>query len=154
MIVGNTIVGSRLLLQQILQGWKADAAIAFAPVDTWIEALRVGLDLSCSMEEHSIADALDILEATVAEIEYHSEDLITGQGVANYPYHPHHGVRQALSLMFRIGLGAAFVKSGFISSVEMASSFLSCIAQDHTSLTKHRFQEFSWLSKETSLASR
>jgi hypothetical protein len=30
LIVGNTIAGSRLLLRQILQGWKADAAIAFA----------------------------------------------------------------------------------------------------------------------------
>ena len=40
LIVGNTIVGSRLLLCQILQGWTADAAIAFAPIETWIEALK------------------------------------------------------------------------------------------------------------------
>jgi Uma2 family endonuclease len=96
LIVGNTIVGSRLLLRQILQGWRADAAIVFAPVETWINALRIGFNLSCATEEQNSSDALDILEATVAEIEYHPEDLIAGEGVANYPYHPHHGVRQAL----------------------------------------------------------
>ena len=38
LIVGNTIVGSRLLPQQILQGWKAEAAIALAPL-VWAKRL-------------------------------------------------------------------------------------------------------------------
>lgn len=97
LIVGNTIDGSRLLLRQILQGWKADAAIAFAPVDQWIEALQVGYHLPCSVEGRHTSDALDVLAAAVAEIEYQPEDLIAGEGVANYPYHPHHGIRQYLS---------------------------------------------------------
>ncbi len=100
LIVGNTIVGSRLLLRQILQGWKADAAIAFAPIEKWIEALQVGYHLSCSIAGQDTSDALDILEAAVAEIEYQPEDLIAGEGVANYPYHPHHGTRQYLSTSF------------------------------------------------------
>ena len=97
LIVGNTIVGSRLLLQQILQGWKAEAAISLAPVELWIEALKIGFALSCSTDGHDISGALDILEGAVAEITYLSEDLITGEGIANYPYHPHHGVLQSLS---------------------------------------------------------
>lgn len=97
LIVGNTIDGSRLLLRQILQGWKADAAIAFAPVESRVEALRVGFNLSCLMEGCGIFDTLDHLEAAVAELEYYPEDLIEGEGVTNYPYHPHHGVRQTLS---------------------------------------------------------
>ncbi len=97
LIVGNTLVGSRLLLRQILQGWRADAAIALAPLETWIEALKRGFHLACPTEENEIANTLNLLEASVAELEYQPEDLLTGQGVANYPYHPHHGVRQYLS---------------------------------------------------------
>ncbi|MDJ0704653.1 MAG: Uma2 family endonuclease [Leptolyngbyaceae cyanobacterium MO_188.B28] len=97
LIVGNTIVSSRLLLQQILQGWKAEAAIALAPIELWIEALKIGFALSCSTEGNDISEALDILEGAVAEIAYQPEDLITGKGIANHPYHPHHGVLQSLS---------------------------------------------------------
>jgi len=28
LVVGNSLIGSRLLLRQILQGWRADAAVA------------------------------------------------------------------------------------------------------------------------------
>lgn len=97
LIVGNTIVGSRLLLRQILQSWKADAAIAFAPIKTWIEAIQIGYNLPCSVEGADVSRTLDNLEAAIAEIEYQPEDLIAGEGVSNHPYHPHHGVRQALS---------------------------------------------------------
>ena len=41
LIVGNTLVGSRLLLKQILTGWGARAAIALAPRQQWLEALRL-----------------------------------------------------------------------------------------------------------------
>ena len=46
LIVGNSLTGSRLLLRQILQGWGAEAAIALAPIETWIEALTASYDLS------------------------------------------------------------------------------------------------------------
>jgi hypothetical protein len=77
--------------------FKAAAAIAVAPVETWIRALKMGFHLSCSTAEYSISDVLDILEGMTAEIEYHPENLIAGEGVANYPYHPLHKVRQYLS---------------------------------------------------------
>lgn len=106
LIVGNTIVGSRLLLRQILQGWRADAAIsasrnsegtAFASMEGWIEALRVSYNLPCLEEGQNIFAALDSLESAVAEVEYQPEDLVPGEGAVNYPYDPHHGVRQYLS---------------------------------------------------------
>jgi len=45
LVVGNSLVGSRLLLRQILQGWGAEAAIALAPIETWLSALAVGYEL-------------------------------------------------------------------------------------------------------------
>lgn len=62
LIVGNTIVGSRLLLQQMLQGWRADAAIALAPIETWIESLKRDFDLAWSTEENEIVNTLNLLE--------------------------------------------------------------------------------------------
>jgi hypothetical protein len=73
LIVGNTIVGSRLLLQHILQGWRADAAIALAPIETWIEVLKLRFNVACPIEE--IENTLNVLEAAVAELEYQPEDL-------------------------------------------------------------------------------
>ncbi len=67
LIVGNSIVGSRLLLRQILQGWGAEAAVAIAPVSLWIEALAVNLELNPGELNHEdpprkkvIRDANDI----------------------------------------------------------------------------------------------
>lgn len=34
LVVGNSLVGSRLLLRQILQGWGAGAAIALSHIET------------------------------------------------------------------------------------------------------------------------
>ncbi|MBD2068664.1 Uma2 family endonuclease [Leptolyngbya sp. FACHB-671] len=96
LVVGNTIVGSRLLLRQVLQGWRADAAIALAPMNLWIEALQVGFNLPSSTEGDRFS-VLQDLETACADVEYQPENLIPGEGVANYPYYPHHGVRQYLS---------------------------------------------------------
>lgn len=47
LIVGNSIVGSRLLLRQILQGWGAEAAVAIkSPISLWIKALVANLELN------------------------------------------------------------------------------------------------------------
>ncbi|HEY9697868.1 MAG TPA: hypothetical protein V6D10_11435 [Trichocoleus sp.] len=71
--VGNTIVGSRLLLRRILQGWKADAAIALASTEMWIEALKIGFNLSCSNEESDVSDPPDLMFLTSRRInELHS----------------------------------------------------------------------------------
>ena len=48
LVVGNSLMGSRLLLDHILRGWGADAATAFSSVDSWIEALCAAYSLKVS----------------------------------------------------------------------------------------------------------
>ena len=95
LIVGNTIVGSRLLLRQILQGWGAEAAVALAPISLWIEALAASLELA--RLEIEIDDlhgtALD-LKAIATAKEYQAEDLTGGYGKNNYD---HNSIRDKLS---------------------------------------------------------
>jgi hypothetical protein len=50
-LVGGTLEGSRWLLQEALQGWGLEAAIAFAPVEQWWEALRLAYGVSCQTAE-------------------------------------------------------------------------------------------------------
>lgn len=50
-LVGGTLAGSRWLLQEALLGWGLEAAIAFAPLDRWWEALRQAYTISCQTEE-------------------------------------------------------------------------------------------------------
>ena len=64
LIVGNTIVGSRLLLRQILQGWGADAAVALAPIPLWIEALATNLTESVSTEKDLRSTILNLKTRT------------------------------------------------------------------------------------------
>ena len=61
-----------------------------------------------------------ILERAVAEITYLSEDLITGKGIASYPYHPHHGVLQSLSTgLFAVAenLGGRSLGRDFVTAI-------------------------------------
>lgn len=97
LIVGNSLVGSRLMLRQILQGWKADAAVAFASPEMWVEALKAGFGLSASAQSEDVQAYLEALESAGVDYLYQPEDLIAGQGVANTLFHPHHGVLQSLS---------------------------------------------------------
>lgn len=53
-LVGGTIEGTWWLLKEALLGWGLDAAIAFAPLDLWWEALRQAYGVDC----HSDADWL------------------------------------------------------------------------------------------------
>jgi hypothetical protein len=69
LIVGNSLTGSRLLLRQILQGWRADAAIALAPIETWLQSLAAGYDLTLP-QTGSPLEILDYLEAQVAGVEF------------------------------------------------------------------------------------
>ncbi|NJL40162.1 MAG: Uma2 family endonuclease [Leptolyngbyaceae cyanobacterium RM2_2_4] len=95
LIVGNSLVGSRLLLRQILQGWKADAAVALAPIEIWIEAIKAGFNLSIpgsSTDNHLLLDALD---REVQQIAYQAEDLAAGWGGDHFP---HDRIRQDLTM--------------------------------------------------------
>lgn len=61
-LVGETLEGSRWLLKEALIGWGLEAAIAFAPVEQWWEALRQAYDISCQTEEDWLlwADSLPL----------------------------------------------------------------------------------------------
>lgn len=50
-LVGGTLAGSRWLLREALKGWGLEAAIAFAPVELWWEALRLAYRVSCQTTE-------------------------------------------------------------------------------------------------------
>ena len=75
LVVGNTLVGSRLLLRQILTGWGAKAAIAFAPIEEWLEALRVTYD---APKASASIDNLETLQTWAASIVTRLEDLLPG----------------------------------------------------------------------------
>ena len=50
-LVGGTVVGSSWLLKEALIGWGLEAAIAFAPIEQWWEALRLAYGVSCQSED-------------------------------------------------------------------------------------------------------
>lgn len=78
LIVGNSIVGSRLLLRQILQGWGASAAVALAPLEKWVEALAAAYGLSNYQPTSNIIERLDYLESVIQHELYEPENLIAG----------------------------------------------------------------------------
>ncbi|ASC73983.1 hypothetical protein XM38_049570 [Halomicronema hongdechloris C2206] len=99
LIVGNSLVGSRLLLRQILHGWKVDAAIALAPLDTWIQALAVGYDLTLP-ETGAVDEKLNSLEAQVCSVNFNPEDLQSACAEVTWS---HHRLQQNLSMsLFRL----------------------------------------------------
>ena len=61
-LVGGTLEGSRWLLKEALIGWGLEAAIAFASVEQWWEALRQAYDVSCQTQEDWLlwADSLPL----------------------------------------------------------------------------------------------
>ena len=77
LIVGNSLTGSRLLLRQILQGWRADAAIALAPIETWLQSLAAGYGLTLP-QTGSHLEILNCLEEQVADADFIPEDLQAG----------------------------------------------------------------------------
>lgn len=96
LIVGNSIAGSRLLLRQLLQGWGAGAAIALAPIDLWIEALRQGFNFTLPAQA-DLSSMLDHLQAQTAQFDCQPEDLTVGyRGEENH----HNDIRSYLSHAF------------------------------------------------------
>ena len=92
LIVGNSLVGSRLLLRQILQGWGAEAAIALAPLETWLSALATEYGWSIPADQ-SIDTVLEIFELQAKDVEFSSEELSAGSAQITWP---HHQIRQSL----------------------------------------------------------
>jgi Uma2 family endonuclease len=98
LVVGNSLMGSRLLLRQILQGWGAAAAIALAPMETWLSAVAAGYGWQLP-DRDSVDDGLTALEFQAQNSEFVPEDLSVGSTDVTWP---HHQIRQNLTLgLFR-----------------------------------------------------
>ena len=76
LIVGNSIEGSRLLLDHILRGWSIDAAAAIGTIEQWIAALcdAYGLRQPPKIDGPSIGD----LERQVAGTDYPAPNFTLG----------------------------------------------------------------------------
>ena len=99
LIVGNSLVGSRLLLWQLLQGWSADAAISLAPIETWLDALTAAYHTSLP-DTKSLDLRIESLEMQLADAAFIPEDLHMGSAEKTWS---HHRVRQQLTLdLFRL----------------------------------------------------
>jgi hypothetical protein len=94
LIVGNSLTGSRLLLRQILQGWRADAAIALAPIETWLQSFAAGYGLTLP-QTGSPLEILDYLEEQVAGAEFMPEDLQSGCAEKTWA---HRNIQQQLTM--------------------------------------------------------
>ena len=136
LIVGNTIVGSRLLLRQILQGWGAEAAVALAPILLWIEALAASMKRDrLEIDEDNLHGTILDLKAVAATQEYHLEDLTAGYGKHNYD---HNSLRQKLTTaLWQIGksLGGTVLGRDFVMRLgdNGFTPDLSFIAGEHLS---------------------
>ena len=83
-----------------MQGWKADAAVALAPVEHWIEALKQGLNLSIPGSSADIHTLLDALVAGSGQVNYQPQDLTAGWGGDQFL---HNRIRQDLTMaLFQI----------------------------------------------------
>ena len=70
-LVGGTIEGTWWLLKEALLGWGLDAAIAFAPLDQWWEALRQAYGVDC----HSDADWLAWVDSLPLSEDYRNDSI-------------------------------------------------------------------------------
>jgi hypothetical protein len=97
--VGNSLVGSRLLLRQLLQGWGAEAAIALAPIETWLSALAAAYGWTAPADA-SVHEILTTLEFQTKDGKFTPEDLSAGSTETNWL---HHRLRQNLTMgLFRL----------------------------------------------------
>ncbi|MBE9141380.1 Uma2 family endonuclease [Nodosilinea sp. LEGE 07088] len=94
LVVGNSLTGSRLLLRQILQGWRADAAVALAPTETWFQAIAAGYDLTLPQTD-SYLEILNHLGDQLADVEFVAEDLQAGRAEITWA---HHRIQQQLTM--------------------------------------------------------
>ncbi|MGH9835478.1 MAG: Uma2 family endonuclease [Blastocatellia bacterium] len=106
LIAGNCLDGSRLLLQQILRGWGAEAAVALGSLDQWVKALCQAYDFKDG--------SLDSLEKQAAAIAFKAPDLSRGREGENAG---HTQVRSQMIFAFHrvaIELGGESLGRGFV----------------------------------------
>jgi Putative restriction endonuclease len=102
LVVGNSLVGSRLLLDHILRGWGADAAVAFGLIGSWIEALCAAYHLNSLGS--NVEEALPSLSEKTSNMDYVIPDLTEGaegedaghRRVSQHIYFSFWGVAEAL----------------------------------------------------------
>ena len=94
LIVGNSLVGSRLLLRQLLQGWSAVAAISFAPIETWLDVLATAYQVSMPKAE-TLDVQIEHLEMQLTDAVFLPEDLQKGSAEKTWS---HHRIRQQLTM--------------------------------------------------------
>ena len=94
-LVGGTLAGSRWLLKEALKGWGLEAAIAFAPMELWWEALRLTYAVSCQTPEEwwLWAESLPLASADQGE----SEPLLGSHYLGEHRWVRDH-LRQALTV--------------------------------------------------------
>lgn len=120
LIVGNSLIGSRLMLRQLLQGWRAEAAVAVASIEQWIEALREGFNLAVQTDGQNVETILDTLEQAAAAIPYEAEDLVAGWGGDTFV---HHQIRQDLSM-------ALFQVAGQVGGQSLGRDFVMQLGEN------------------------
>lgn len=77
LIVGNSLAGSRLLLDHILRGWDTDAAVALGSIEQWVKAFCEAYRLT---PPDQISDqSLGSLEEKASRIDYSIEDFTEGE---------------------------------------------------------------------------
>ncbi len=76
LLVGNSLAGSRLLLDHILRGWSVDAAAALGSIEQWVAALceARGLTRPAQLDDKSLAK----LEQQAAQVAYAAPDFTSG----------------------------------------------------------------------------
>ncbi|WP_081972814.1 Uma2 family endonuclease [Leptolyngbya sp. KIOST-1] len=94
LVVGNSLIGSQLLLRQILQGRRAEAAIALAPTESWLQALAAGYGLTLPKLDSPL-EILNLLEQQIVDVEFIAEDLQAGRAEKTWT---HHRIQQQLSV--------------------------------------------------------
>ncbi|MGH9835825.1 MAG: Uma2 family endonuclease [Blastocatellia bacterium] len=77
LLVGNGLAGSRLLLDHILRGYEADAAVALGSIEQWIEAFCAAYQLAPPARVDDAA--LTSLAETASRLSYIAPDFTDGE---------------------------------------------------------------------------
>ena len=77
LIVGNSLAGSRLLLDHILRGWRVDAGTALGSVDQWIAAFCTAFHMSHPPRVDD--DVIGVLKEKASHVDYVAGDFTQGE---------------------------------------------------------------------------
>jgi hypothetical protein len=105
LVVGNSWQGSRYMLQDLLDGWGAGAALPFAPAALWFEALHQGF---LALEPPQADRPLPVWRAWASQVAYSARVSPAGPHVDG----GHYVARERLSMeLYRITEAGHFGRS-------------------------------------------